>query len=564
MTFRMEELDALDAALAEMWTDGAGTDTAAAVEGLERYPELAPLLAAARAAQVLVSVAMPTVAQDEADRQAFVALLPQRVAVGRSSDVVPGENRAENRSLVQRWLARLPESLRPAAAGRDGVTRQSNGRRQMVPVLARLALAFVLTFGSLGATMAAAADSLPGSALYPLKLAGEQVRMSVAGDPAARADLGLEQVQERCQEMVSLAQRGRAPDVPAVNRLQEQFQRALEVGANLPDEDFEPWLARTQQMAQTQSQAMERAAGMTGEQAGEALLAGSRMMNQVRQQVEAGLGDTYTLRQRLRAGMAWQSDEEPVEPAVTESSAGTCPNGDPDCVPDGDANRYGQDAEAPAAGPGQPGGNPDGPCELGDADCVPDGDANRYGQDAETPAAGPGQPGGNPDGPCDLEDPDCVPVGDAHRHRPQIEETDDGAADLTNVCVDGECVPVGDANRYGQGTDEKSPGPGEPGGNPEATCVLGDANCVCNQDGAECVPVGDANQYGPDALQPGPGEPGGNPDGDGTPAGDENQNQNGQSDDSTGSGGSGDGGGSSGGGSNSSGNGSGAGGKGGN
>jgi hypothetical protein len=63
-------------------------------------------------------------------------------------------------------------------------------------------------------------------------------------------------------------------------------------------------------------------------------------------------------------------------------------------------------------------------------------------------------------------------------------------------------TPLGDANRYGPQPDQ--PGPGQPGGNPDATPT----------------PTGDANRYGPQADQPGPGQPGGNPDATPTPLGD--------------------------------------------
>ncbi|MBX3057047.1 MAG: hypothetical protein KF770_11300 [Anaerolineae bacterium] len=75
-----------------------------------------------------------------------------------------------------------------------------------------------------------------------------------------------------------------------------------------------------------------------------------------------------------------------------------------------------------------------------------------------------------------------TPVGAHHSY---------GPGDGTPNC--GDCTPTGEAHQYGPQPDQ--PGPGQPGGNPNATPQ----------------PTGDAHQYGPQPDQPGPGQPGGNP-----------------------------------------------------
>lgn len=502
----MEVLDVLDAALERVL---AGESVAGV---LAQYPEQAQelegLLMAVQSVGSLSPVKMPAAGQQQSDRHAFLEQVRQLQSSSQSDD-----------SLLRQLVARLrlPGVFRPAGTRH---TRKRKERREMVPVLARLMLMFGLAFGSVGGTAALAAGSLPGSALYPVKLAAEETRLEMAADPAVKAELAMAQVQERTQEMVQLAQQGEAPETAVMTRLQEQLQQSLRLGAELPEEEFGQWMTRTQQMTQTQAQALDAAGAAAGPEAQAQLQAANRLMNQVRQQVETGLEDPTALRQQLRSGQAWAvEDDDPDGSTDVESGDrlrtrdASCLDGDPECIPAGDANRYGQESEDSAAGPGQPGGNPDGPCEVGDPDCVPTGDANRYGPQAQ--GAGPGEPGGNPDGLCQEGDADCVPEGDA--------------------------------NRYGQESEEPAAGPGEPGGNPEAPCQLGDPNCVCNADGTECEPVGDSNpaqdsgagQYGSQAEGAGPGEQGGNPEGDGTPAGDENKNQGSQSTPSSDDGGSG-------------------------
>jgi hypothetical protein len=58
---------------------------------------------------------------------------------------------------------------------------------------------------------AAAASSLPGDALYPVKTAGERLRIGLAG--AARADVLAELELERRREVAALATQGRAEEV---------------------------------------------------------------------------------------------------------------------------------------------------------------------------------------------------------------------------------------------------------------------------------------------------------------------------------------------------------------
>ena len=74
-------------------------------------------------------------------------------------------------------------------------------------------LAIILTLSALGGTVYAAQDSLPGDALYSVKLGIEGVTMMLGGDDVARAERALSFADKRVREMVALTEKGRPEDL---------------------------------------------------------------------------------------------------------------------------------------------------------------------------------------------------------------------------------------------------------------------------------------------------------------------------------------------------------------
>jgi inorganic triphosphatase YgiF len=74
-------------------------------------------------------------------------------------------------------------------------------------------LAIVLTLSALGSTVYAAQDSLPGDALYPVKLGVERLAMMLRGGDVARAERALGFGDKRVREMVTLTEKGRPEDL---------------------------------------------------------------------------------------------------------------------------------------------------------------------------------------------------------------------------------------------------------------------------------------------------------------------------------------------------------------
>ncbi len=74
-------------------------------------------------------------------------------------------------------------------------------------------VAVVLAFSALGGTAYAAQDSLPGDALYPVKLGVERITMMLQGGDVPRAERTLNFADKRVREMVTLMEKGRPEDL---------------------------------------------------------------------------------------------------------------------------------------------------------------------------------------------------------------------------------------------------------------------------------------------------------------------------------------------------------------
>jgi hypothetical protein len=99
-------------------------------------------------------------------------------------------------------------------------------------VAATLVLALVLSVG--GGIARAAEGSLPGSPLYPLKLAAEDARTVLTLDPSARTRLYLHFADRRTDEMLRLAVEQRRANEAVVTRMSRQLLGAIDAAQSAP------------------------------------------------------------------------------------------------------------------------------------------------------------------------------------------------------------------------------------------------------------------------------------------------------------------------------------------
>ncbi len=159
---------------------------------------------------------------DQADELA--PLLELGVALNHVPEVQPSlafqqATRARLMQLPQQTIRR--ERLRPALA------------LFTLPHLKFAAVALVVLValgGFTGGAVAASSDSLPGSILYPVKRASEQVQLLLATDPASQADVHLQIANDRLNETVALSESGQ--DQLAQQTIDEyntELSRTLEI-----------------------------------------------------------------------------------------------------------------------------------------------------------------------------------------------------------------------------------------------------------------------------------------------------------------------------------------------
>jgi len=327
-------------------------------EILDAYPaqadDLQPLLQAAEAMQTARSLEKPTTESLLSDRNDFLS----KVTELQLQPVSP--------SLLVRlksWISQKTARPSPALSGQQKETRN------MSFLALKLALILVVAFGSVGGTFAAAADSLPGTVVYPLKLAVEDIRLELTQDPFDQAIMHLEFAQERIQEMVRIAAKDDVPKEGLLTRTQSHMSTAFQITALASDEEMRELLTQIHKITGASRSDLELAQEEAQAQIQERLQQASSMMAQWQRETENGLQDPEYFRWLFGPG------GPPCE-------------GD-DCQPpyiDGD-----QEQNQHQYGPGEP------PCE-GD-DCQPpygDGD-----QEQNQNQNGPGEP------PCEGDD--CQP-----------------------------------------------------------------------------------------------------------------------------------------------------------
>ena len=80
----------------------------------------------------------------------------------------------------------------------------------------------------------AAAGSLPGDSLYPIKLGGEEVKAVLEYAFGTPADWHISQIERRLEEVQALEEAGRAPDPALAEAVKEEAEQALAAAESLP------------------------------------------------------------------------------------------------------------------------------------------------------------------------------------------------------------------------------------------------------------------------------------------------------------------------------------------
>ena len=214
---------------------------------------------------------------------------------------VPERDPAQVRMGRQAFLAEA-RTLHPAVSVRSkrrlmGWTRIFKKERSPMFTFARIVLLVAIAFGTTGVTAYAAQESLPDQALYSVKTWIEDIRLGITSGPQADFDLLLGFVQERIEEMESLASEGRPITNRVTTRLSQQLQLMLQLAAEMDNPALLRSMEQVQERSQNQLQTLEQLRVNAPEDA-EALGLATQAMNNIRNTAEGAIEDPLTFRMR--------------------------------------------------------------------------------------------------------------------------------------------------------------------------------------------------------------------------------------------------------------------------
>lgn len=317
-----EFVDVLDEAVAQL-RDGDEVDSVLVAFPTDA-PALAPLLESAAALAQLHEVEMPARADLAADRYHFL----EQAAQLRERTTSPSFTHLSPWAVSPGLLARLKTWTQKTL--RWPFPPRTEERQPMFALLAKIIVIAALGLGAAGGTVAAAAGSLPDTALYPVKLGVEELRMALTGDPVEQAELAMEQVQARLGELQKLMVRGVEPTEETMNRFHVQLQNALQKMAQLEDdEELKGLLQQTREQIRVQENELEEVKLQLHVRAQAQAKLGiiEETLALTAGDLEAGLVDPALYRHRYAEGRPEDAPEQPdVEPPAALQQKG--PAGD--------------------------------------------------------------------------------------------------------------------------------------------------------------------------------------------------------------------------------------------
>lgn len=229
----------------------------------------------------------------------------------RQLAVPPTRSKAANRARLLSEAVRQRETgRRQAALGGLGVPAKL--RRGLLGVVLSLALLLVVGSGA----VSAAAGSLPGSPLYPLKLAVEDARLTLAFSPPARTQLYMRFASERTAEMVRLATAGRPVSETVVARMAQHLQGALHAAEAVGGQVQHELLQQVIETSNAQREILTRASTEAPPETQAMLDAGAAVAEEASRQAQEALQNL--LPPAITPTPAWTNTSTPVpsEPPV--------------------------------------------------------------------------------------------------------------------------------------------------------------------------------------------------------------------------------------------------------
>jgi len=225
-----------------------------------------------------------------------------------------------------------------------------------VPIYKALAIALLVLFFVVGSsfTVYAAQASLPGDPLYTIKSVSEDLRLTLTVSPQDKLNLTLDYTNLRMGEIQSLVSKGKSLSDQTSDRYQQELEDAIQLAAQLDDQQMQHALAEIKIQAENQGITMEELISRLPDQAFPAFV---HLQERLKEQVQLStLGQDnpqqfrkdVQLRARNRHGPKLSPSAE--EPGSLPLLATAAPSSNEDNNGNGNGNNH------PSNDPGQ--GNP--------------------------------------------------------------------------------------------------------------------------------------------------------------------------------------------------------------
>jgi len=131
---------------------------------------------------------------------------------------------------------------------------QKGPRRTFWPALWKPAFAFATFVIVFFGVASISVGSVPGTMLYPIKVATERIRLTLAWTPEQKAEIRLELSDRRLHELLQQAADNKAIDTRLLARTLSEAQHALDAAAQLPESRRDYWMERMDHFANYQKE----------------------------------------------------------------------------------------------------------------------------------------------------------------------------------------------------------------------------------------------------------------------------------------------------------------------
>ncbi len=172
---------------------------------------------------------------------------------------VPARDLQQKRIGREKFLSQARNIQPRRTPARTSKTRvRAPLRKSWVPRMATILAVVLFALSSIGGTVYAAQDSLPGDLLYPVKTFAEDIQIGLESDPEERLDLYASFANRRLEEIEAQIQAGEDISPKVLARLEKLSEKMLQQAAQVGEKGLENALRQIQQALEKQNQMMEK------------------------------------------------------------------------------------------------------------------------------------------------------------------------------------------------------------------------------------------------------------------------------------------------------------------